>query len=175
MLLHKSPVIHSTSIGRRELIKEVGFYDGELLRCQDVDLMRKISITGTLANLHEILYTYRVRCGIDHKKMVKFAKPFAQFVHTKYMNDLLDHTFDKTHLDFIWSIRYPIKDEIPSSNIDVFLFDAVAVVFALYDKFRKVYELSADDLEFIQKDLLVWIAKISSISKNYSKILDILL
>ena len=175
MLLYKSPIIHSTNIGRRDMIIQSGCYDERLLRSQDVDLMRKIARIGKLANLPDILYTYKVRSGSTLDKMNDFAKPFVQQVHSTYMNDLLKTDFDLALGKFVWSMRYPIPDDFPDVDHDDVVFRGIGMLFNLYAEFRQRYDLSNDELRFIQKDMLHWISRMASKSENYSDLLETLL
>jgi len=175
MMLHKSPIVHATSIVRKELIETVGYYDESLKRGEDIDLMRKISKIGRLANVPNILYTYRVRGGIEQSQIFSFGKPFLQHIHTTYMEDLLGYAFNKEILNFLWSMRYPLQDKLSECGDDHLLFDAVTALFFLYNAFQSRYELTPDDQKYIHEDLLIWTSKIASKSKNYSKLIDIFL
>jgi len=174
-LLHKSPIFHPTSIGRRDLINKAGNYAEDLPRCQDVDLMRRISSSGELGNMPDILYTYRTRTGSAQNKVVEFGKPYVQRVHSTYISGLLEGRFDPDIIKFLWSVRYPIHNDFPSHNHDDIIVSAISALFALYHEFLKGYNLSAEEKAFIQKDLLIWISKVASKSENYTMLLDNLL
>ncbi len=175
MLLYKSPIIHSTSIGKKEIINQVKRYDPSLLRCQDVDLMRKIAKVGKFANLPEILYKYRIRENNDLQTMFLYGKPYARKVHTNYIGDLLRSKFNENVINFFWSVRYPINDDLPVEGRNAIIYQSLAILFFLYEEFHEMHGLSKEEEDFIQNDVLVWFSKLINKSDKYNDVINIFL
>jgi glycosyltransferase involved in cell wall biosynthesis len=58
-LLFDSPLIHATLVMRRDLLKQVGAYDGNFTHIEDIELMTRLAFVTRMANLPQSLYVRR--------------------------------------------------------------------------------------------------------------------
>ena len=56
-------IIHPLLLVRREALREVGGYNEKYLLAQDYDLLLRLADIGLLANLPEVLLSYRIHCS----------------------------------------------------------------------------------------------------------------
>jgi len=56
-------IIHPLFLVRREALKKVGGYNEKYLYAQDYDLLLRLADIGLLANLPEVLLSYRIHCS----------------------------------------------------------------------------------------------------------------
>ena len=167
-------MIHPTSIGRRDLIERAGGYDPNLLRCQDMDLWRKMSSFTTFANISEILYIYHVPEGKSLIEKLQFAQNYAFQVHYKYACQELGKAIDVSLYKNLWNIRFPLKNNSKDSVKDSEVFNAMGLILDLFREFQK-RKLTNQELSFIVNDVWVWISKMISTSQNFLKYEDIFL
>lgn len=59
-LLTRNVVVHSSVLMRRGAVEAVGGYDPRCVRMQDYDLWLRLATVGTVANLPDVLTSYRV-------------------------------------------------------------------------------------------------------------------
>ena len=73
MLLKRNPFIHSAVTARTQIVREVGGYRSAFDLAEDYDLWLRIAEVAQLANIPEVLVSYRVHDGSGHRHPLRQA------------------------------------------------------------------------------------------------------
>ena len=112
-LLYASAFIHATTIGRKDMIVEVGGYNPNYRKYEDADLWRRLIFKGACANLPHNLYTYRT----TFKPITNYMEDIIVSVHQAYFADLINK---KVSRDAILYLCNSGRFDLANSKIDTF-------------------------------------------------------
>ncbi|MBN1430151.1 MAG: glycosyltransferase [Anaerolineae bacterium] len=113
-LLFYSPFAHPTVIMRRDVLKQVCFYNPKIVRSQDYDLWLRLSRLTRMANLPRVLCMYREWNQSITGQHLSRQKAITQQLAQKTISDLLKRQVPGDYVESLQGLsaeRYPFEPE----------------------------------------------------------------
>jgi glycosyltransferase involved in cell wall biosynthesis len=98
-LVYASAFIHATTIGRKDVILDVGGYNSNYRKYEDADLWRRLIFKGACANLPDSLYTYRT----TFKPITNYMEDIIVSVHQAYFEELIHKNVSREMVLYLYN------------------------------------------------------------------------
>ena len=101
-----SPLSHPSTIIRKEVFSEVGFYKERASPCEDVELYFRVGERYKLENLPKILLRYRIHKSTVTMRKTRLMEKKANWIRWKYRNSKAYHFGAK---EFLYNLLHLIS------------------------------------------------------------------